>query len=405
MEHTHNNRVASRRALPALAVRCWAWARGARWVWMTLLMVVVTRMAIALVAYVAAITLPDHSGAPFAPLRPDNLLVGVFGSQYDAHHYLQIATNGYQYPDVVYRVAFFPLLPLLMRAGAYVTGDPLVAGLICTNLALFGAMLVLWRLVEHAWGGVVAERAVWYMLIFPVSFFGSANYTESLFLIGTIGALHSARQHHWALAAVCGMVASASRLVGVIVAPVLLVEWWAQRRQAASTAPPVKALLAPMLAPLGTGAYMLYLHSQGDALAFLHVSADFWHREPQLGVAMFVRISTRPPGGWYAALLAGQLPINNWIDLVCVIMFVIAGVVLLRWRRWAEGVFVLLGALIPFASGLLNSQRRYMWVLFPAFIVFARWGEWRGVDRFITALFLAGLGLMTALFANNYWVA
>jgi hypothetical protein len=54
---------------------------------------------------------------------------------------------------------------------------------------------------------------------------------------------------------------------------------------------------------------------------------------------------------------------------------------------------------------LLNSQRRYIWVLFPAFIVFARWGEWRWVDRFITALFLAGLGLMTALFANNYWVA
>ncbi len=55
-------------------------------------------------------------------------------------------------------------------------------------------------------------------------------------------------------------------------------------------------------------------------------------------------------------------------------------------------MFVLLGALLPFASGLLNSQRRYIWVLFPAFIVFARWGEWRWVDRFITALFLAGLG-------------
>lgn len=51
------------------------------------------------------------------------------------------------------------------------------------------------------------------------------------------------------------------------------------------------------------------------------------------------------------------------------------------------------------------SQRRYMWVLFPAFILLARWGERSWVDRLITALFLMGLALFTAMFANWYWVA
>jgi len=67
-------------------------------------------------------------------------------------------------------------------------------------------------------------------------------------------------------------------------------------------------------------------------------------------------------------------------------------------------VFVTLGTLIPFSSGLLMSQRRYVWVLFPAFILLARWGEHPWADRLITTLSLLGLGLFTALFANWYWV-
>ena len=59
---------------------------------------------------------------------------------------------------------------------------------------------------------------------------------------------------------------------------------------------------------------------------------------------------------------------------------------------------------MPFSSGLLMSQRRYMWVLFPAFILLARWGEYRWVDRTITAFSLMGLALFTAMFANWYWV-
>ena len=86
------------------------------------------------------------------------------------------------------------------------------------------------------------------------------------------------------------------------------------------------------------------------------------------------------------------------------LFFLVLGTVLLRQRRWSEGVFVLLGVLIPISSGLLMSQRRYMWVLFPAFILLARWGQHQWVDRAITALSLLGLGLFTAMFANGYWV-
>jgi hypothetical protein len=77
---------------------------------------------------------------------------------------------------------------------------------------------------------------------------------------------------------------------------------------------------------------------------------------------------------------------------------------LLAQKRWSEGVFVVLGAVTPFSSGLLMSQRRYMWVLFPAFILLARWGKHTWVDRIIFVVSLLLLGLFTAMFANWYWV-
>ncbi|MCA9870169.1 MAG: hypothetical protein KC487_07290, partial [Anaerolineae bacterium] len=81
------------------------------------------------------------------------------------------------------------------------------------------------------------------------------------------------------------------------------------------------------------------------------------------------------------------------------------GIVLLAQERWSDGLFVTLGALIPLSSGLLMSQRRYMWVLFPAFILLARWGHHPWVDRAITFGFVLGLAVFTALFASWYWVA
>jgi hypothetical protein len=65
---------------------------------------------------------------------------------------------------------------------------------------------------------------------------------------------------------------------------------------------------------------------------------------------------------------------------------------------------VVLGVSLSFGSGLLMSQRRYMWVLFPAFVLLGVWGERRWLDRTLTLVSVLALGLFTALFANGYWV-
>ncbi len=384
---------------------------AAWWVWRPLAVFIATRLGILLVAYLSVGLIADAPNTPPYHLRGvGNRLVDVLGSRWDTGFYVSIAEEGYFYKDVpLPSVAFFPLYPLMMRALGAVVGDPLMAGIIISNVALLLAAVLFYRLVAESWGQPVADRAVWYWLIFPAAFFGTAVYSESLFLLCVIGALYFARRGYWEAAALLGIGAALTRLVGVIVAPMLLLEWWRQWRLAQDAAkgplgPLPLAVGAALAVPLGTLAYMAYLWRVfGDPLAFIHGAAA-WARQPQSPLVTIAGLLETPAGGWPAALLAGQIHLDDWFDFLGVLLFLGLGVVLLYWRQWPEAAFVLLGVGAAFSSGLLMSQRRYMWVLFPAFIVLARWGGRPWVDRVVTAVSLMLLGLFTALFANGYWV-
>lgn len=385
--------------------RNFARLRAAQWLWSPLAAFGVSRLAVFLVAYLAAPLLTDSPTPPYHLFGVDNTLLDVFASRWDTGFYLSIATEGYKYAGVpLPSVAFWPLLPLLIRALSGLVGGEATAGLLITNLALLAAALLFYQIVAAEWGEAVAERAVWYMLIFPSSFFGSAIYSESLLLVCTLGALYLARRRSWENAALLALAAALSRLVGVIVGPMLLLEWWRQRQSDTEARPPLLAALAGLAAPLGSVAYMFYLQQRfGDPLAFLHAAAS-WKRQPASPLSMVADLLHQPTEGWITALLAGRLPLDNWIDLLIALAFLGMGVFLLVEHRWPEAALVLSGVGISLSSGLLMSQRRYMWVLFPVYILLARWGVHPWIDRLITTIFLVGLALFTALFANGYWV-
>ncbi|MFN2195324.1 MAG: mannosyltransferase family protein [Anaerolineales bacterium] len=376
-----------------------------RWFWMPAGAFLITRLAIFFVAYLSMPLIQDSSVPPYH-LRPDNILLDVFGSRWDTGFYLSIATEGYTHTGVeLPSTAFFPLLPLFIRLVSTFTGDPLTAGVLVSNTALLLAVMLLYRLVRLEDTDGVASRAVWYLLIFPTSLFGSAIYSESLFLLGAIGALYLVRKGYWESAALVGILTALTRLMGILVMPLLLVEWLQQRRTRPPAQRPARwAVLAGLMVPLGTLGFMWYLNANfGDPLAFAQASAA-WGRTPQSPLVTLLGLVQRPAEGWLRELQAGSIQLDNWIDLTFVLAFAAIGVILLIRRRWPEGVFVLLGVLLPLSSGLLMSQRRYMWVLFPAYILLAQWGERPWVDRIINLVFIILLGLFTVLFANWYWV-
>ncbi|HCB50286.1 MAG TPA: hypothetical protein DEP47_12390, partial [Chloroflexi bacterium] len=138
----------------------------------------------------------------------------MFGSRWDTGFYVSIAEEGYQYDGVeLPSVAFFPLLPLLMRTLTPLVGDSLLAGVLISNAALLLATILFYKLVTAGWGQQMADRTIWYFLIFPAAFFGSAIYTESLFLLGAIGALYFARRGYWEVAALLGMATAMTRFI------------------------------------------------------------------------------------------------------------------------------------------------------------------------------------------------
>lgn len=381
----------------------WTRAWAAQWFWVPLAAFAATRAAIAAVIYLSAVMLPD--GPDIYHLRgTDNLLLDAFASRWDTGFYISIAEEGYVNEGVPFpSTAFWPLFPLLMRAVGSIVGDVALAGVLIANGALLLAMLLLYRMVDDEFGAVVAGRTVWYMLIFPASLFGSAVYTESLYLFCSIAALYLARRGAWESSGLLGAAAALTRLVGITLAPVLLAEWWCQRR--AGGRPALIGAMTAGLVPLGTLAYMAYLQMRfGDPLAFVHAAAT-WAREPRSPLGLVADLLQPPPGGWIAGLAAARVPVSEWIDALALLLFLGLAVYLLLERRWPEGLLVGLGLLLPLSSGLLMSQRRYVWVLFPAFVLLARWGERPWFDRLVVAISLTLLGLFTALFANGYWVA
>lgn len=381
-------------------------SRVPTWIRTPLLCFFVTRLGIVLVAYLSGPLLPD--GGTGYHLRPDNLLVDSFASRWDTGFFLDVARDGYwdagpgkRFPGFT----VFPVLPLLIRASTPLIGDPLLAGLLVSNLSLLGASLLLYRLAADELGDAVAGRAVFYLLAFPTSFFGAAIYSEPVLLVFATAATLLARRGQWAGAAAAGALASASRVTGVLVALLLADAWWRGRASANRGRRSWGGLLAIAATPLGLLAYMAYLRSRfGDPLAFLSAQRA-WGRHGTSPLRPFLDLLHRPPNGWGQALLGGTLPVDAYVDGAFALLFLALGVALLVGRRWGEGAFVVAGTLVNAFTGFLASERRYVWVLFPAFVLLARWGERPWVDRLVATLSLLLLALFTALFTNWYWVA
>ncbi|RME93683.1 MAG: hypothetical protein D6766_07680 [Verrucomicrobia bacterium] len=157
----------------------------------------------------------------------------VFASHFatwDGAHYLLLSEQGYA-KDVP-SCAFYPLWPLVMRATAPLFGgNPLVGGLVLSNLASLAAWVMFYRLVERRWGKRSALWALVFLIVFPGSLFFQFIYSESLFLLLLMGlwwALEE-RRHGWA--AVCAGLLPLCRGVGAFV--VLPLAW-----HALSVAPP-----------------------------------------------------------------------------------------------------------------------------------------------------------------------
>ena len=356
---------------------------------------VVSRVVLTLVGITGVALLGE--GPRRLDLAPDLPWLELW-AQWDSEHYLAIATDGYSYaPGTFSNVIFFPLYPALIGlvmtiVGRTDTQTGALIGFLIANAALLVALIYVAALVTRDLSLSVARRAVIYFLVFPMTFFLSAVYAESLFLATGAATLYHARQGEWYRAGVAGFLAALTRPFGFLLVVPIAIEMLRQR-------PRIRVLPSIALVPLGLATYLAYLWVRfGDPFVYFR-AGDVWGRSFHL------------PWETLLAYLRGPLVLYDWpyawLDLVsmtAMVALLIVGWWLIPRSYWA---YAAIGLAFSLSSGIAwFSASRHALALFPIIIVLAALGERSRAFRWAwLALSIILAVLFFARFGAGYWVA
>jgi Gpi18-like mannosyltransferase len=317
-------------------------------------------------------------------------------SRGDGNWYMSISQFGYdRRPYSAERQAnwaFFPVYPLLLRAAARLTGDMPLTGVLLSTLLLLPALFLLHR-TALAFGldAKAADRTVFYVAAFPVSYFFSLPLTESLFLLLTVGSFYAAKRERWLVAGLLGALASATRVTGVLLFPALALVYWETYR----TLRPRLNFLPLLLVPAGLLSFMFFLYrTTGNAFAFRDITVEAWGRRPQFFLTTLLSYLTNP-------LVVAEPWDFRLLNFLAASAALACGLVLLKRRAWSLACYALASTLVALSNSLLHSQARYAMVVFPAFMVVAAAARTPRIDQVIRTVFLILLTLMTLLYSMH----
>ena len=293
---------------------------------------------------------------------------------WDVAHFLRIARDGYA---VTNEAAFFPGLPLLLRAAGAVGMDMTAAGIVISVIGSAFAAWAVWRLGGPRVGVVAA--ALW--LFAPTAVFTVVPYTESLFAAFAFWAWVRAREGRWMWAALLAAGACSVRVSGVFLLVALGVlaltgryegdrRWPARLRSTAW-------LLVPAAVPL---AYATYLRiTKGSWLAWYSAQADGWGRGLTWPWDSFAHtLRTIVPGAY------ADHPGWAWVfrgEVVSVAIGIVVTVACLVLKRWAEATWVGIQVLAFTTSYWFMSVNRAALLWFPLWLMLGSFATRPGRSR------------------------
>lgn len=280
---------------------------------------------------------------------------------WDAWHYSAIVTGGYAGPV---RWAFYPLYPLAVRAGCWLTGwrtRPDLVGTIFSTLVFAAFCLLQTRLA-----GATDERlrrlkpeTVWGWLCFlcwPASWVFHSHHTESLFLLLSCCAFVCARQGRWLAAALLAGLCALTRNQGVFVAlTVALDSAWR-----------VADWRRKCLVFAGSGLVSCLLFACWPAYQFWATGSPWMSVRAQAQFGPQITSAYQFVGAIWFVNPWQHLIWSTYLHHMLFIVLNLALVLLLRQREFALGLYVGLSLWSPLYLGQLENTYRYGAVLFPA---------------------------------------
>lgn len=329
---------------------------------------------------------------PYLGIPPERNVLLSLWQRFDANWYLKIAARGYEGSDG--STVYFPVYPILIRILSFVF-LPMFAAMLISNLSLIGVLVLMYRLVSGLADESTTRRALVYFLIFPTSFFLTAPYTESLFLLFALGSLYTASRRYWAWAATWGTFAALTRLQGVLLIIPLAYMLWRESGELSLKKMTVRAL--PLIfIPLGTLTFLAFAN-----LSLINTYRETLHAKfvlPWDNIRAAISLLMRGGGG-----IVDALNLIVTLGLLAMTYFV--------WRKLPleYALFSLLMLVAPMfrmtTTQPLVSMSRYALAVFPVFIVLGMWGGKRWVNRVVVYTSLLLQLYLSAQFILWGWVA
>ncbi len=376
---------------------------------MAILIVVLSKLLIFSIGYaVTFMSNPQfilHTPQGTLPSTSLNILMYQFAkplAPHDSYHYLYLAQHWYDSNpahDQYNFIVFFPLYPILIRLITFNFNYVNLSALIVSNISSVIALIYLFKLTKLDFDDGVALKAILFLSIFPTAYFLSVPYTEALFLALIIASLYYARREKWPLAGVLGFLAALTRLGGLLMMPVLLVEYLHQK----SWNPRKIANLNLLWICLALGGFLIYLginyQVTGDALKFVTIERVHWFStlDPIKGLTTAYNFASTWP--YPINILLGVAPIAFAAFGLSMVIF---GVY--RHLRPSYLVCMLLSWMLAVSYSLWISPPRYIIAMFPMFILMALLTGKKAVNIAITAFSIMLLCYFTALFSLGYQV-
>ncbi len=331
--------------------------------------------------------------------------------RWDSFWYLEIARHGYPSvigpltPDRPYSpLAFFPLWPMLVRGtGDLLGGHPTIAAYLL-NFLLAGVLTVLVRMVfARTTNDRTADVAVLLYVFFPGTNIFSAAYSEPLALCLAAGTLLALLHRRWWVAGVLASLAGATRppIALAVFAALAWVVLWSIARPPAGDAGlrRWRPLVAPVLAPLGLLAFIVYgWRRTGHPLAW-HEAENLFGNHIDFGrsfatdVTGAIAADVRAPATGLAVLV--------WISVAVLVVLAVFFI-----RRPPAGllvVYTVAALAVPATTSALMPKARFLAAAFPLILPLAGWlrargrETWLGVVVGVEAAFLVGFTMMHLL--------
>jgi hypothetical protein len=296
---------------------------------------------------------------------------------WDAGWFLRVAVDGYP-EGYTYsatgqlegnELAFFPVYPMLIRAGAALGVDPGAAALTVAWLASVGAAVALHLLGTSLYG----KRAGWALVAVccsaPASVVLSMAYSESLFIALVAGMFAAAHRRVWWAAWLLGLLTALSRPTGAAAALGLAVAAVLALRHDDGQ-PKWKPLAAAAAALAGVPLYLGWVaYRVGDLTAWFKIQTAGWGTSFDYGTStgQFLWTTLRSGDGW--------IPMS--VALILLVALAAAGVALAQKPWLPLAVYGVVAMILVYGqAGFYHSKPRLLLpvllTLLPAVVAAAR---------------------------------